>query len=498
MTPTRSARVAPRRLAPLLLFFLVLLFYVLALAPTVVWSDSAHMQRMAAQGLIDRDGAGRPVWFLAARLMLFLPVGDPAYRLNLLSALSAAAAVALTHHAARAAGISRRGALAAALALAVSHTFWQHAVRAEVYATFIALLALQVWLWFRWQPERPAPVFVAAALLGPLLLAHQMAALVASALLYLCLRRRAWLSLKLWGTVTLVAVVSLLLALLILQRQMAAPPAQALIIYLTHSGVDWRPAFFDFSWPSLPRDALLFGAFALLQFPSPALLLVAVGAAALLRRLRLDAAWGALLLLGLTDLAFAFAYRVNDRYVFFMPLYLVLALLVGLGWDATERMWPRLKARGASAATMALLVAAPILAYASVPAILSRLDMNPLDVRVLPWREPNRYFLWPPLAGYRGAADFARASFAAAPEGALIMADYAPFEVLSYAQQIERAGNGVTVVKVEPPDDLRAIIDRFPPDTPVFLADTDPRHYNLASLGDARLEPRGVLYRLVR
>ncbi|MCU0509130.1 MAG: DUF2723 domain-containing protein [Anaerolineae bacterium] len=498
MHPIHAARIDTRRLAPLLLFFMALLFYVPALAPTVVWSDSAHLQRMAAQGLIDRDGAGRPVWFVAARLMLLLPVGDPAYRLNLLSALSAAAAVALTHQAALAAGISRRGALAAALALAVSHTFWQHAVRAEVYATFMALIALQVWLWFKWRPHRPAPFFVAVALLGPLLLTHQMAALLAPALLFLVVRRRAWLRPKQWFAVSALATVSLLAALLVLQWQMQASPIRALATYLTHSGVDWRPAFFDFSWPSLPRDMLLFGAFVLLQFPSPALLLAAIAAVDAPRRARLDAAWGALLLLALADLLFAFAYRVNDRYVFFMPLYGALALLVGLGWDVAERMWPALKMRGAYAALMALLVAAPVVAYASAPAILLRLNMNPLDVRVLPGREPNRYFLWPPLAGYRGAADYARASFAVAPPGSLIIADYAPFEALSYAQQIEAAGPGVSVVKVEPPDDLRAVIDTFPPDTPVFLADTDPRHYNLASLGDVRLERDGFLYRLVR
>ncbi len=469
MHPIHAARIDTRRLAPLLLFFMALLFYVPALAPTVVWSDSAHLQRMAAQGLIDRDGAGRPVWFVAARLMLLLPVGDPAYRLNLLSALSAAAAVALTHQAALAAGISRRAALAAALALAVSHTFWQHAVRAEVYATFMALIALQVWLWFKWRPHRPAPFFVAVALLGPLLLTHQMAALLAPALLFLIVRRRAWLRPKQWFAVSALATVSLLAALLSFNGRCRRLPS-----------------------------VLLFGAFVLLQFPSPALLLAAIAAVDAPRRARLDAAWGALLLLALADLLFAFAYRVNDRYVFFMPLYGALALLVGLGWDVAERMWPALKMRGAYAALMALLVAAPVVAYALAPAILLRLNMNPLDVRVLPGREPNRYFLWPPLAGYRGAADYARASFAVAPPGSLIIADYAPFEALSYAQQIEAAGPGVSVVKVEPPDDLRAVIDTFPPDTPVFLADTDPRHYNLASLGDVRLERDGFLYRLVR
>jgi hypothetical protein len=484
------------RLHPWPLFLLVFLFYVLTLAPTVLWSDSAHLQRMAAQGLLDHDGGGRPVWFLAARFMLLLPIGDPAYRVNLLSALTGALAVALTYLVGVEAQLSRRGALTAAATLAVSHTYWQHAVRAEVYAPFVAVLALQLWLWFKWQPGRPRSIFVAVALLGPLLLSHQMAVLVAPALIYLLAARRRWLGRAQWTSLASIALATGSAALLVLRWQMQAAPAQALFIYLTHSGIDWRPALFDFSWANLPKDALLCSAFFLLQFPSPALLFGAVALPALRERMR-DPAWTALLLLGLTDLVFAFAYRVNDRYVFFMPMYLVFALLVGLGWDEIERRWAFWRKPAAWVLALALLVVTPIIAYATVAEALQRLEVNPLAVRNLPYRDPNRYFLWPPLRGYTGAADFARETLAAIPPNSLIIADYTPFEVFSYAQKVTGQGVAARLVRVQPQDDLDALAGSVLPGTAVFLADIDPRYYNLPTLRDYRLEPFGRIYRLV-
>lgn len=497
VSPTRALLRQASFLAPWLLFLLTLLFYLLTLAPTVVWSDSAHLQRMAAQGLLDHDGGGRALWFGAARLMLLLPVGDPAYRMNLLSALTAAIAVALTYLAGVQAGLLRRGALVAALALAVSHTFWQHAVRAEVYTPFMALLALQVWLWFKWRPERAWPIFIAIMLFGPLLLTHQMAVLLAPALLYLLIARRRWLRPPQWAGLALVGFASASAALLVLRWQMQASPVEALFIYLTHSGIDFRPALFDFSWASLPKDAVLCVAFLLLQFPGPALLLGAVAAPALPSRMKVDAAWGALLLLGLADLAFAFAYRVNDRYVFFMPMYLVFALLAGLGWDEVTRCWPFWRQRAAWLVALCLLAVTPVAAYATVAFALQRLDMNPLDVRALPFRDPNRYFLWPPLNGYTGAADFARETLAEVPQDAVIIADYTPFEVLSYAREVVAPEAGVRIIKVEPQDDLGALAQSVPSGTAIFLADADPRYYNLASLRAYDLEPFGLVYRLV-
>jgi len=98
---------------------------------------------------------------------------------------------------------------------------------------------------------------------------------------------------------------------------------------MTHFGVDFTPALFDFSWSSLRRMRWCalhssFSSSRARRFSSPLCRRPAAR-----RRVCLDAAWTALLILGLTDFVFAFSYRVNDRYVFFLPMYLVCALFIG-------------------------------------------------------------------------------------------------------------------------------------------------------------------------
>ena len=498
---TSTTRVALRPTALLeagALFSLTLLFYALTLAPSVLWGDSAHLQRMVALGVLDGDGAGRALWFAAARLMLRLPFGDPAFRVNALSALCGALTVVLVYTTGLTADLSRRGALVASVALAVSHTFWQQAVRAEVYTPFMALLTVEIWLWFKWQPGRIAQPAAAVALWAALILAHQMAVLVAPALLFLCVLRWRWLRPAQWAVVGITAVGAVVLVLFALQRQTQLPPAQAVLLYLTHSGTDFGPKFFDFSWSSLPKDTILFVVFLLLQFPGPALLLGLFASVMLLRRSRLDGAWRALLVLALTDGAFALAYRVPDRYVFFLPMYLVFALFAGLGWDEVERRWQPLKKTGVWWIALLLLILTPIAAYGSATALAQRLAINPLDVRVLPGRDPNRFFLWPAANGYDGAAGYARAALSAVPPGGVLLADFTPYEALRYAQLVGGLGANVDLVQVDAGSDLAALVQTIPPKTQIFLADDDPRYYDLSSIPNAVLEPAGPIYHLQR
>lgn len=114
-------------------------------APGPYWLDS---QELAAAGV--RFGIAHPTGFAAylvlVRLAAFLPIGELAFRVHLLSAATAALAVALVSRlAARLAGEdapARVGAAFAGLLVAVSATFFRQATVAEVYAPTAALLLL--------------------------------------------------------------------------------------------------------------------------------------------------------------------------------------------------------------------------------------------------------------------------------------------------------------------------------------------------------------------
>lgn len=137
-----------------------LIVYVITLAPTITWQhggvDSGDFASAVAVGGVPHP-PGYPTYIILGTLFQYIPFGDVAYRLNLLSAVSAALTVALT-------GLivyrllqthlkpkldSDQNALmwccafSASLLLAFAPLFWSQAVIAEVYtlnALFFALL----------------------------------------------------------------------------------------------------------------------------------------------------------------------------------------------------------------------------------------------------------------------------------------------------------------------------------------------------------------------
>ena len=492
-----------RALWPWLLSALFFLFYLSTLAPTVLWGDDAGFQRAAFTGELPADGSGHWLWLQAARLFARLPWGDIAFRVNLLSAVAAAATLLVLYLAARALELSEMGATVAVVSLAVGHTFWMHAVRAEVYTVFTLFLALLLLLVARWRRGDNRAIYVAAALFGTTLLAHQMALLLLPAAAFLLWQRRRWLTRRAWLLLMLAALLGLLPFFAVVSSQIAARAdvslPVALRLYFTHAGVDFAPAFFDFAPHTLLVDVGMWIGFLGLQFVGLAFLLGIWGIVDRLSGAH-PALWNALFLLYLTDVFFAISYRVNDRYVFFLPGYLVFALFAGAGWEAAWRALRRRFSPGPlfAAVGLALLVLAPLVSYYSVPRLLVAAGANPLGIRTLPGREPNTFFLWPGKAEYRGAADYGWQTLAALADEAVLIADHTPLETLRYLQVVEGLREDVTLVKIEPGQDLAPLVAAQEANRPIYLAADDPAYYNLRNLRGLQLLPEGPVFRLQR
>ncbi len=135
----------------LLVFFAALLLYGRTLAPGVVSlaDDSLEFQLLAWRGAIPHP-TGYPLYALLLWLVAHLvPLGEVAWRANLLSALAASGALALTVLVGRAMGLGRVAALFAVGLLALAPTFWAQATLAEVYALHLLLVAATVWALLR-------------------------------------------------------------------------------------------------------------------------------------------------------------------------------------------------------------------------------------------------------------------------------------------------------------------------------------------------------------
>jgi hypothetical protein len=124
------------------LFVLTFIVYLSTLSPTLGEADSFEFQ-VVSYTLGIAHPSGYPLYILLGKLFTFLPLGNVAYRVNLVSPLFASLAVVclylclvhLTQH--------RAISLLAALTFAFSRTFWSQAVIAEVYtlnAFFVALV----------------------------------------------------------------------------------------------------------------------------------------------------------------------------------------------------------------------------------------------------------------------------------------------------------------------------------------------------------------------
>ncbi|RCK79140.1 MAG: hypothetical protein OZSIB_0254 [Candidatus Ozemobacter sibiricus] len=127
-----------------------LAMYLPTLHPSITWYNSGELVA-AAMTLDVPHPPGYPLFTRLANLAVRLPLGgEPAWRVNLLSALlgaSGAGFFALWLHRA---GLPAAGALAMAVWAMGFATFWEQATNAEVYTLEVLLLSL--YLWVGWGP----------------------------------------------------------------------------------------------------------------------------------------------------------------------------------------------------------------------------------------------------------------------------------------------------------------------------------------------------------
>jgi hypothetical protein len=129
------------------LFIVSLFIYTATLLPDVLPADAGEFQLVAATAGVAHP-PGYPLYTMLGWLFTHLPLGpNPAWRVNLLSAATAAATVALVFHIARRMTGSAWGGLAAALALGSATTFWATATTASIrpltaFFTALCLYAL--------------------------------------------------------------------------------------------------------------------------------------------------------------------------------------------------------------------------------------------------------------------------------------------------------------------------------------------------------------------
>jgi Flp pilus assembly protein TadD len=123
--------------------------YLSTICPTVYLGDSGELTT-AAYCLGIAHNSGYPLYALLGKLFCFIPLGNIAFRLNLMSTVLAVLTLWLVYSFVLKITSSQVSALVGSLLLAFLPVFWSQTISAEVYSLhlfFVALLIKLLWWW---------------------------------------------------------------------------------------------------------------------------------------------------------------------------------------------------------------------------------------------------------------------------------------------------------------------------------------------------------------
>ncbi|MGQ9457493.1 MAG: protein O-mannosyl-transferase family [Anaerolineae bacterium] len=351
--------------------------YVRTLAPTVLAADGGEFQFAAYLAGIAHP-TGYPLYLMLGWAWShLLSVGDPAFRMNLFSALWAALTVATLYLLALyllrrlrileiCPPLAQPVAALAAVTFGISRTFWSQAVAAEVYSLHAFLMALALFLALAWDgaagPQRERLATALALVVGLSLAHHGTSFLLLPALATFAWLRGASLQRLTPGRAARLLACLALPQCLYLYIPLRAPHTPYLSLPWDPHGPPlrlyentWR-GFLEFRLGGMFAGELRLGPESLERLASTGPLLleqftpvgVALGIAGVL-----FLAWkrahpflALTVLLYLAQAGFNLAYQIGDIDAFYIPTYLTFALWVAVGIGglldlALRRLGPR-------------------------------------------------------------------------------------------------------------------------------------------------------------
>jgi len=353
-----------------------LALYWRTLAPSVatIFDDSLEFQ-LVCPTLGIAHPTGYPLYTLLGKFFTLIPIGDAAYRVNLMSAFFAALTVVFTYLIVRMLTDNSLSAFFASLAIAVSSVFWSQAVIAEVYSLNAFFTALVVYLLLKWEAHRQRPgvgqvsipaipnyLLLAAFVYGLSLTHHRLMLLLAPAMaLFAWLtERRIFTNLRFVSRLLLLFLAPLLLYAYIPLRGLHISSLDGTYQntwggFLHHVTAGGYNVFITGNPLAQSRPLSFYWQLLVSQFGLVGVALGLVGFLASTRKPRPSVLLGVAFAL---NAAFVLTYRVADIEVFAIPVFLLYAIWMGIGTDLmlnlatrlAERVLPRADAVGGTLA----------------------------------------------------------------------------------------------------------------------------------------------------
>ena len=321
--------------------------YLPTLYPGLMGSGDTAKFQYLGRVLGTAHNPGYPLYVFVLYAFSHVPIGSLAFRMNLLSALLAAATVGVAYFVARTMGCRRAAAIGAALALGWGRVFWSQALRAEVYSLGALLLAGAVLGLVRWGRDRKPRQLYAAAVCVALALGNHLTIVmvVPGILLYVFLTdaRSALRPRTLALVATILAIGVAQYGFIVLRSWQGAPYVESratsfdeLIDVLR--GAQFSQHVFTFDSQTLlrervPRVAEIVRA----ELRVAGIVLLVLGLIRLPRR--------EVVLLGVGSLGvliFALNYDVPDLAVFIIPVFVLCSPAIAVGLETLGALGGRL------------------------------------------------------------------------------------------------------------------------------------------------------------
>lgn len=421
-----------------------LVVYGRTLAPTVMWYDMGEFAT-AALTLGIAHNTGYPLYILLGKLFSFLPLGDPAYRINFMSAFFGALTVFVTYLTIDKLTRQRGIALAGSLLMAFSSTLWGNATWAEAYTlnAFLTILILFLLLDFR-ETESDGSLLLATFLFGLGLGNHRLLLGMGLPLAYAGLLRFGGG----WQRPFLRRLGRMFLAFLV---------GFSVHLYLPiRAGMDPAVLWADASQPGVFLEMITTGkanqehfynpfgdlgrfrhwARILSVYPAHELTLAGLvlglvgGAVAYVRDRQAFVLTGMLLVFTLFMVS---TYGIHDIFNYFLSIYQVLVLWFGfacarvLSLITRSSFWSRLGEGGMLSENnlrflaIAFLLVIPLNLFVGNYAVMDRSDhLDPLDFADLVWK--------------------------VVPRGSYVLSDFWTYTPLLYGKHVLAGGDGITLI----------------------------------------------------
>ena len=473
----------------LIIFFAVLYGY--TLAPTVLWGDSAKLSIYVKEVYLTFDPVGNHMLHtLFGRFFSLLPVGDFAYRQNLMSALFAIATLSIFYSMMCQILGDRKSAFLVSLVLGISHTFWLVSVVNESYIVSLFFFATGFFFLVKWEKTGgDFYLYFHCFLMGVSLLNNLLSGLMipATFLFLLCFDKgRNWL--RSFRGAAGFGYFLLGFSPLVIMAFLPAPTR-------------WG----GYGWFLRPKEifsqSLFYPAYLFYQFPLLGFWFGGVGAKEMFRKKRC-LFWAVLAVLVL-DVLFASGYMRQRRFFLLLPSYFCYAVWIGFGLKKIIASQRDGKGRVLTTGSLILLIALPVGLYTALPEVARRYHIDFVRGRQLVFRDNNLFYLNPVKRDEWGPKEYGMKSLEVVKPGSLIIGDFTPAMVLLYYQKVEGLRPDVLITTsidryVKSPErrgELYQWIARELEKRPVYIADKEESYYGIEELKKRfDLVPQGPLW----